>query len=62
MSQLQESTEIMREWGEYNVQTFELYCKEKHEDTSVIYSPTKWQDFMKWASDNNRAWVKRSKR
>lgn len=47
----------MREWGEYNVKTFELYCKEKNEDTSVIYSPTKWQDFMQWASENNRAWV-----
>jgi hypothetical protein len=44
MSQLQESTEIMSEWGEYNVQTFELYCKEKNEDTSVIYSPTKCED------------------
>ena len=52
----------MREWGEYNVKTFELYCKEKNEDTSVIYSPTKWQDFMQWASENNRAWVERSKR
>ena len=62
MSQLQESTEIMSEWGEYNVKTFELYCKEKNEDTSVIYSPTKWQDFMQWARENNRAWVERSKR
>ena len=62
MSQLQESTEIMSEWGEYNVETFELYCKEKNEDTSVIYSQTKWQDFTQWASDNNRAWVERSKR
>lgn len=61
MSQLQESTAIMSEWGEYNVETFELYCKEKNEDTSVIYSPTKWQDFMQWASENNRAWVERSK-
>lgn len=46
----------MKEWGEYNAKTFELYCEEKNEDTSVIYSKTKWQDFMQWASENNRPW------
>lgn len=56
MSQIQESTAIMKEWGEYNTKTFELYCEEKNEDTSVIYSKTKWQDFMQWASENNRPW------
>jgi len=56
MSQIQESTAIMKEWGEYNAKTFELYCEEKNEDTSVIYSKTKWQDFMRWASENNRPW------
>lgn len=56
MSQIQESTAIMKEWGEYNTETFELYCEEKNEDTSVIYSQTKWQDFMRWASENNRPW------
>ena len=34
----------------------------KTDDGKTIAIVIGWQDFMKWASDNNRAWVERSKR
>lgn len=53
MSQLQEITAIMKEWGARRRELFEQYCKEKDKDASIMFNEEEWNKFAEWEKNND---------
>lgn len=53
MSQLQEITSVMKEWGVRRRELFEQYCKEKDKDASIIFNEEEWSKFAEWEKNND---------
>lgn len=53
MSLLQTMTGDARKISTSLLEAIEGYCKETGEDWGLVYSPSRWEKFIKWSKNKN---------
>lgn len=53
MSLLQDMTGDARKMSISLLEAIEEYCKEVDEDWGLVYSPSRWEKFIKWSKNKN---------